>query len=416
MKLGPSLCILALAPALAFAANWPQWRGPDGTGVGTESEFPVTWSKTENIVWKVPLPGPGNSTPIVWNDRVFITQALDKGARRAVICFDRKDGKVRWQKEIPFAGNEPTHGDNPYCSASPATDGEIVVAWHGSAGMVAYDLDGKELWRKDLGAFTHIWGNASSPVIHGDKIIALFGPGLNAFIAAFDKKTGNEIWRIPLPEAQAKTPKDYFGAWSSPVIREYNGKTEMLVALPNLLAAYDLATQKQIWTCAGNGPLAYTNPLYSGDTVIYMSGYNGPAIGVKDGGAGDVTATHRLWRHEKPAVPIPQRVGSGVISGDYLYILNEPGTAECMEVKTGKTVWKEQVSTPSWGSMALCGDKLYAVDMKGTCHVLKASPQFSELGKNDFGEAETTRASPAFSNGQIFIRTYKNLYCVGAAK
>ncbi len=410
MKTRVSILILVLAftMTLASAANWPQWRGPDGTGIGSESDFPVKWSATENVVWKIPLPGPGNSTPIVWNDRVFITQSLDKGARRAVLCIDRKDGKILWQKEIAFAGTEPTHGDNPYCSASPATDGEIVVAWHGSAGMVAYDFSGKELWHTDLGAFTHIWGNASSPVIHGDNVIAYCGPGLSAFIAAFDKKNGKEVWRIPLPDAQSKTPKDFYGAWNCPAIRTFNGKTEMLVGLPKTLIAYDLATQKPIWTCGGLGPLVYNNPLYSGEYVVCMSGYSGPAIGVRDGGTGDVTETHRLWRHD---AKLPQRVGSGVISGDYLYILNEPGTAECLEVKTGKTIWKNPVATSSWGSMALCGDKLYVIDMKGTCHVLKASPEFAALGKNPMGEL--TRASPAFSNGQIFIRTYQNLYCIG---
>ncbi|MEI6232501.1 MAG: PQQ-binding-like beta-propeller repeat protein [Planctomycetota bacterium] len=404
--------ILVLTHSMVSAANWPQWRGSEGTGVGTETEFPMKWSATENVVWKKALPGPGNSTPIVWNDRVFITQSIDKGAKRAVICFDRKDGSILWQKEIAFTGIEPTHGDNPYCSASPVTDGEIVVAWHGSAGMVAYDFSGAELWRADLGEFTHIWGNASSPSIIGDKVIAYCGPGLSAFIVAFDKKTGKEAWRIPLPDAQSKTPKDFYGMWGSPVFRTFNGKSEMIVGLPKTLAAYDLATQKPIWTCSGLGPLVYNNPLFNGEMVVCMSGYGGAAMAVRDGGEGDVTESRRLWRHEMKG--IPQRVGSGVISGDFLYILNEPGAAECIEIKTGKTVWKNPVSTPSWGSMALCGDKLYVIDMKGTCHVLKASPEFSVLGKNPMGEL--TRASPAFSNGQIFIRTYQNLYCIGVAK
>ncbi len=406
------LLILALTHSVVSAANWPQWRGPDGTGIGTETDFPIKWSATENVVWKTALPGPGNSTPIVWNDRVFITQAIDKGAKRAVLCFNRKDGSVLWQREIAFAGNEPTHGDNPYCSASPVTDGEIVVTWHGSAGMVAYDFSGKELWRADLGAFNHIWGNASSPVLVGDNVIAYCGPGLSAFIVALDKKSGKESWRIPLPDAQSKTPKDFYGAWNSPAIRTFNGTSELVIGLPKTLVAYDLATQKPIWTCGGLGDLVYNNALFGGENIVCLSGYHGAAMAVRDGGSGDVSATHQLWRQE--GKNIPQRVGSGVISGDYLYILNEPGTAECIEVKTGKTVWKNPVSTPSWGSMALCGDKLYVIDMKGTCHVLKASPEFAELGKNAMGEL--TRASPAFSNGQIFIRTYQNLYCISAQK
>jgi outer membrane protein assembly factor BamB len=230
--------------------------------------FPIKWSQTENVAWKVKLPGPGNSTPIVWNEHVFITQSLDKpGTKRGVMCIDRKDGKVVWQKEIEFTGSEPTHGDNPLCSASPVTDGEVVVAWHGSAGMVAYDLKGEQLWKVDLGAFNHIWGNASSPLIHGDKVIAYCGPGLSAFIVALDKKKGTEAWRIPLPDAQAQKSSDFFGAWMSPVIRTFNGKTELITALPKKLVAYDLATQKPLWWC-GTGPLAYSSPLYRGDTIV----------------------------------------------------------------------------------------------------------------------------------------------------
>jgi len=397
--------------ATAHAANWPSWRGPENNGVSRETEFPTSWSKSNNIVWQTPLPGPGNSTPIVWGNRVFITCALDKGARRGVICFDRKDGKVLWQQDLPYATKEPSHETNPYCSSSPITDGERVIAWQGSAGLVAYDMDGKLLWhRNDLGPFTHIWGNASTPLFDGDNVIAYFGPGLNVFVAAFDKKTGKDVWRIPLDDAKAKTVDQFYGSWSSPVIREADGKKELILGLPKQIVAYDLATQKQLWTCGGLGPLVYNNPLVSGDTVVVMSGYSGPAVGMRTGGSGDVTATHRLWQITDKK-DLPQRVGSGIIVGEHIYICNDPGFAQCIESKTGKEIWREKLGVTSWSSMSYAGGKLYVIDFRGETFVLNASPEFMLISRNPLGEM--TRGSHAFSEGQIFIRTYNNLYCIG---
>lgn len=409
------LLLLCCAFTSARAANWPSWRGPENNGVSREPSFPTTWSKTSNITWQTPLPGGGNSTPIVWGNKVFITCALEKGARRAVMCFDRKDGKLLWQKEVAYVAKEPTHDTNPFCSSSPLTDGERVIAWQGSAGIVAYDMDGKELWqRKDLGEFTHIWGNASTPLLDGDNLIAYCGPGLNVFIAAFDKKTGKDVWRIEIPDAKAKTPDQYYGSWSSPVIRETaDKKKELIVGLPKQVVSFDLETRKENWNCKGLGPLVYSNPLVSGDTVVVMSGYSGPAIGVRAGGSGDVTATHRLWQIADKK-DLPQRVGSGIIVGDHIYILNDPGFAQCIELKTGKEIWREKLGATSWSSMSYAGEKLYVIDFRGETFVLNASPEFRLVSRNPLGEM--TRASHAFSDGQIFIRTYSALYCIGPAK
>jgi outer membrane protein assembly factor BamB len=394
------------------AANWPTWRGPENNGVSREATFPTTWSKSSNILWQVPLPGPGNSTPIVWGDKVFVTCAFEKGARRGLICFDRKDGKILWQQDVPYATKEPTHETNPYCSSSPITDGERVIAWQGSAGLVAYDMEGKLLWhRSDLGAFTHIWGNASTPLFDGDNVIAYMGPGLNVFVGGFDKKTGKDVWRIDLPDAKAKTVDQFYGSWSSPVIREADGKKELILGLPKQIVAYDLATQKQIWSCSGLGPLVYTNPLVSGDTIVVMSGYSGPAVGMRAGGSGEITESNRLWQITDKK-DLPQRVGSGIIVGDHIYILNDPGFAQCIELKTGKEVWREKLGVTSWSSMSYAGGKLYVIDFKGETFVLNASPEFRLVARNPLGEM--TRASHAFSDGQIFIRTYNNLYCIGS--
>src|SRR5262245_6596580 len=181
--------ILALVGCVssAFCANWAGWRGDNGLGVTFEANLPLKWSATENVLWKVPLPERGNSTPAVWKDKIFLTQAV--GERRTLMCLDRKTGKTLWQSGTSYREEEETHETNPYCSSSPATDGERVIAWFGSAGVFCFDMAGKEFWRVDLGKQAHIWGYASSPLIHDDLCIMYFGPGKGAFLTALDKKT-----------------------------------------------------------------------------------------------------------------------------------------------------------------------------------------------------------------------------------
>src|SRR5947207_5455714 len=178
--------LAALAVSLsALGSNWPQWRGAQGTGVSAEKNLPLHWGTNENVRWRVPLPERGNSTPIVWGQRVFITQATEN--RRTVRCFSRGDGKLLWQSVVTYPEKEPTHETNPLCSASPVTDGERVIASFGSAGVVCYDFHGKQLWQHDLGKCDHIWGNAASPVLYGDLVILNFGPGERTFLLAMDK-------------------------------------------------------------------------------------------------------------------------------------------------------------------------------------------------------------------------------------
>lgn len=410
---------LALAilvhPSPAPAGDWPAWRGRDGTGVSDETGLPTEWSGTRNVTWKAPLPGPGNSTPAVWGDRVFVTCAKQKGAVRSILCFDRNTGKLLWQGDTPFAGEEPTHETNPYCSGSPVTDGRRVFAWHGSAGAVAYDFDGKRLWHRDLGPFTHIWGNGSSPVIHGERVIFYCGPGPETVMLALDAATGETVWKNDLTEAKADKPDHWRGFWGTPVLRDVGeGRQELVLSLPGHLAGFDPETGKETWRCRGLSDLVYTSPLIGNGTIVAMSGYQGPAIGMrapKPGETGDLTDTHRLW----VAPRSQQRVGSGVIAGDHVYILNDPGVAECIELTTGKAVWKDRAAGSSWGSMVYADGKLYVTDQEGRTVVLRPNPlKLEVIVSNELGE--TSRSSPAVSDGQIFLRTYKHLYCVGERK
>src|SRR5688572_27961779 len=184
------------ATTIVSAANWPAWRGPEGTGVSAEKDLPLRWSTNENVRWRVALPDRGNSTPIVWGNRVFITQAVEKEGRRTLICFDRATGRQLWLQGPTYTENDPTHSTNPQCAASPVTDGERIIASFGSAGLYCYDFEGKELWHRDLGKQIHIWGNGSSPVLHGNACFLNFGPGERTFLIAVDKRTGKELWKV----------------------------------------------------------------------------------------------------------------------------------------------------------------------------------------------------------------------------
>jgi hypothetical protein len=195
--------LLAVPPAgFVLAGNWPGWRGPTGTGVSPEDNLPTEWGREKNVRWRVDLPGPGNASPIVWGDRVFVAQAVAEGNRRTLICFDRKTGKQLWQSGVAYAEKEPTHETNPYAAGTPATDGQRVYACFGSAGVFAYDLDGKELWRRDLGKLNHMFGNAISPVLHGDLCILNYGPDMarGGRLVALNKATGEVAWEAEPPK------------------------------------------------------------------------------------------------------------------------------------------------------------------------------------------------------------------------
>jgi outer membrane protein assembly factor BamB len=411
--------ILLLDCDSACAENWPAWRGSTGMGISQETNLPLRWSTTENVLWKTPLPDRGNSTPIIWRDRVFVTQAIEKEGRRTLMCFDRATGNLRWQNGVVYREKEPTHSTNPYCSASPVTDGELVIASYGSAGVSCYDFEGKEIWHRNLGPQLHIWGNASSPVISGDLCFLNVGPGERTFLIALNKRTGDTVWQHNEPGGHFGEPKQgeerqsvWIGSWSTAVLYSFKGREELLLSFPKRLAAFDPRTGKELWTCSGLNPLVYTSPIAENGIVVSMGGYSGSAIAVKAGGNGDVTETHRLWRHPRTK----QRIGSGVIFERHIYILNDPGVAECFELESGKLVWEERLAGPgpksdNWSSMVLANGSVFAINQSGDAFAVKASPKFQPLSTNSLGE--TTMASLAPSDNQWFIRTYQHLWCIG---
>ncbi|MBM3876731.1 MAG: serine/threonine protein kinase [Verrucomicrobia bacterium] len=412
-----AISLLAAVPS-AGAGNWPAWRGPTGDGICTENNLPMKWSATENVKWRIPLPERGNSTPVVWGEKVFVTQAVQE--RRTLMCLNRADGKLAWQVGVATNEKEPTHSTNPYCPASPATDGERVIVSFASDGLFCYDFAGKELWKRtDLGRQFHIWGNGASPVIRGNLCFLNFGPADATYLIAVDKRTGKTVWKQdestgykhPKPGEKGVQGETYIGSWTTPIVTTVEGKEQLLMSWPKRLVAYDLQTGSEIWHCTGLNPLCYTSPIHADGIVVAMGGFGGSAFAVRAGGGGDVTGSRRLWHHPRS----PQRIGSGVIHDGRIYIHNDPGTAMCLDLKTGATVWSETLtgkapSKQNWSSVMLAGGHCYSITQGGDCFVFKASPQFELVSVNSLGEPSNSSIAP--SNGELFIRTHRSLWCI----
>ncbi|HEX4149513.1 MAG TPA: PQQ-binding-like beta-propeller repeat protein, partial [Pirellulales bacterium] len=350
------LGLALLAASAARAEDWPQFRGPQRDGICREKRVPLRWAPDRNIRWKAPLPGEGNSSPIVVGQQVYVTCATDAGARRGLYCFDRRSGDLAWRRIVEYSGDEPTHQTNPYCGSSPAAAQGRVVVWHASAGVHCYDEQGQELWSRDLGAFRHIWGYGSSPLIAGDRVVLNCGPGPRQFVIALDLASGQTLWQADEPggDAGEKPPgedgaKPWTGSWTTPVLIDVDGRSQVLVALARHVKAFDPVSGELLWKCEGTGDLAYTDPLVGGGLGVAMGGYHGAAIGFRLGGSGDITDSGRLWRNDSRN---PQRIGSGVLIDGYVYMANEIGLAQCLDARTGAEIWRGRLPGPRiWSSI-----------------------------------------------------------------
>ncbi|GIW82633.1 MAG: hypothetical protein KatS3mg105_4440 [Gemmatales bacterium] len=403
---------------MGSAGDWPAFRGPNGNGVAEEKNVPLKWDAKTNVRWKVKLPRPGNSSPIVSNGRVFVTCAEDeKGTKRSLYCFDRKNGTRLWVRTVEYK-EMPTHRTNPYCASTPAADGKRVVVWHGSAGLFCYDFEGKPLWaRKDLGIFRHIWGYASSPVILGDRVIQYCGPGKEIFVIAVELETGKTIWKTIEPQqgnGERNSEGKYMGSWATPVVAKIDGKTQVVCSMPTRVVSYDPQTGKILWFCEGisgqRGDLAYSSPVVQENLAVAIGGFRGPAIGFKPGGTGNITKTNRLWRTPEN----PQNIGTGILVGKFLFRANadRKNTVDCVEATTGKLVWRTAGASGCWGSIVFVDGKMYVTCQNGMTLVFKPNPnKFELLAQNPLGEQ--CNATPAVSDGNIFIRTFDHLYCIG---
>ncbi|MCH2211223.1 MAG: PQQ-binding-like beta-propeller repeat protein [Fuerstiella sp.] len=394
--------------ALAFttnvsAANWPAWRGPRGDGITSEQSLPVRWSSTQNILWRTPLPAAGNSTPIVWDGRVFVTCPIKDGKLRRLLCFDRATGAELWRYDVPYAEEETWHPDNPFCTASPTTDGERVYASFGSAGIIACSFDGELVWHRSPGRLAHEFGLATTCVLYRDLLIVYRGPGEPTHIIAVDKRTGRTVWDRP---ERAKN-HGMFGSYSVPLIVPVGDHDEMVLTLPDELKAFNPLNGKPLWRCAGLGPAIHAMPA-AGDGIVFgLGGVPGGILAVRTGGLGDVTGTHRLWEDHGNQ----RRIGSAVCHGGFLYVADASGIARCLNARTGEVVARRRLAGRLWGSVVLSTDRLYFSNTDGNVFVLSADTDLRRIAHNRIDEE--MKASLAPSDGQLFIRTWEHLYCIG---
>lgn len=429
----------ASAPTSAGGSDWPMWRGPLGDGHSPETDVPTVWSGTDHVVWKTPIPGKGHSSPIVSGSRVFVTSALEDDNQRVLICLDRADGKVLWQRTVLTSMLEKKHRLNSFASATPATDGKLVyVAFfeQPKIELAAYDFDGNEAWRVSPGEFHSVHGFCSSPVLYKDLVILNGDQDATAYLVAYDKATGKERWRTDRPN---KTR-----SYCTPLIADLAGKTQLMLSGSKCVASYDPENGKQNWLV--DGPTEqFVASLVQTDGVVFCTGGFPElhVLGIDPAGAGNVTKTHVLWRdgQSKGDRKIASYVPSPIAFGDWFFVVSDNGLASCYEAKTGKTLWRQKLGkhhsasavAVATGSAAAAngvgggesggrnagaenagGGLLYFTSDAGETFVLKAGPKYELLSKNELGEE--VYASPAISRGQLFVRGVSNLYCIGTGK
>jgi len=386
--------------------NWPQWRGPHGDGHSHDKNVPLRWD-AKSIVWKTRLPGIGQSTPVVWGDRLFVTSALDEGKKRLVFCLDRHKGTILWQREAWSGDPELSHKMNGWASATCATDGERVVAFFGKGGLHCFAMDGKPLWSRDLGAFPGPWGTAGCPIIVGDLVIQNCDAAETASIAGIDKRTGKIVWQTPRPAPLR-------GGWSTPVLVQAEQRQELVLNGETMVTAYDPATGKELWSCksfAGRGEPTVT----PGNGLIYViNGLAGDIYSIRPGGAGDITQTHMAWH-------TPRKGGrdqpSPILVGNYLVVADMKGVTACYDSKTGKELWKERLRGAFSSSPIAAHGLVYFQNEAGETFVLEPGSALKVVAENSLGaEGEMFRAGLAPSGGQMFTRSHTHVYCIGRQK
>jgi outer membrane protein assembly factor BamB len=392
---------------------WPHWRGPLMTGAAARGNPPVEWSETKNVKWKVEIPGLGSSTPVVWGDRLFVQTAVPTGEggkqRFLVVAIGRQDGKVLWQRVVrEEAPHEGHHATNTYASASALTDGQHVYAFFGSRGLYALDLGGNVKWEKDLGDMNVKmgFGEAASPVLHGDKLVVNWDHEGESFIVALDKRTGKEVWRVARDE---KT------SWSTPLVVEHAGRAQVITSATSRVRSYDLATGALVWEASGMTANAIPTPVHQDGVVFLTSGFRGNALLAVDlaGAKGDVTNTPAvLWRYDRdtPYVPSP------LLYGGQLYILkSNSGVLSAFDTKTGRKLFGEQrvEGVPNvYASPLGAGGRVYIAGRDGGVAVLQHGPEFKPLAVNRLDDGFD--ASPVAVDDELYLRGRKYLYRISA--
>ncbi len=401
--------------------HWPQWRGPSGSGEYHGSGLPLSWSEESGILWKCES-GPGNSTPIIWGDAVFLTSEHDQDLLLSRI--DKSTGKIVWTRKVGEAGNQlkhhAPHGDYNLATPSPVTNGKVIIAHFGNGDLAAYDFKGNQVWKRNLqednGVYTTKFGHSNSSVIHEDKVISIcIQDNLiesqpdnlsESYIVAHNIKTGREIWKtLRMPDVEGEPCDSYV----TPVLRTYDGKTEIIVMGAQVLDAYDPEDGERLWYLSGlSGNRVIPSPIVKDEWIYANTGFiNDPALlAVKINGVGERPQEVIVWKNEEKISDSP----SPVVWGDNLFTIDNRGFLQCLNRFDGSLTWSEKLEGFYRASPIVSDGRIYFLNMEGQTTVIEASDSFKILSENQL--KDKTLASPAVSEGMIFIRGDKHLYCL----
>lgn len=402
--------------AVVRAENWPQWRGPNLNGISSEKNLPLKWTPEENIAWKLAMTGVSGSTPVIWNDRLFLNAA--EGDDLYLWSVNRANGTLIWKKLLG-GGNTKMRKHN-MSSPSPVTDGKNVYVMTGTGMLKGFDFSGKEIWsrdiQKDYGQFGLNWGYASSPLLFEDSLYVQVLHGMKtdeaSYVLRIDKKNGKTLWRVERPTSAIRESPD---SYTTPTVLRQGKNAELVITGGDCVTGHDLASGKELWRANGLNPDNHpfyrivASPIVFED-IIYAPTRVKPLLALRAGGRGDITSSHVVWSTANgPDVPTP------VTDGKYFYIVNDRGIMWCLDGKTGKEIYgPERIKAGTYSSSPVLADgKIYVTNEDGLTTVIKAGPKFEVLAENPLNDY--CLSSPAISNGQIFIRTSQNLYAIGKA-
>lgn len=395
--------VVLLAGASSHAEDWPMWRGPRLDGTSLERDVPTKWSATENVAWRTELPGGGHASPIVWGDKLFTIAADPESEERLLLCLDRKDGRIAWRQTVLKSPMERKHRENSHASSTPATDGRRVFCTFldGSTVVVAaYDFAGQQLWVNRPGEFHSVHGFSSTPVLFEGKVIVNCDQDGDGFIVALAAQDGREVWRTERPN---KTR-----SYCTPLIRDVDGKTEMVLSGSKSVASYDPRNGKLRWIIDGPTEQFVASLVYNERANLFFLTAGFPEhhiLAIRPGGEGNVTQTHIAWRTTEGAAYVP----SPIAAGDYCLVVSDLGFAHCYEAKTGNLAWKTRLGHHH-ASLVSANGFVYFLNDDGVCHIVRPGPELELVATNELGEH--TYASPAISDGAIFIRGEKSLFCI----
>lgn len=421
-RLGMLLLALAFTADFARAENWPGWRGPRGDGTSAEEDLPLRWNGEtgENIAWKAEIPGVGHSSPIVWGDRVFLTTCLLDSKERVLLCLDRKSGKILWQKTVVTSPLETKHGLNSYASGTPATDGELVYVSFletdgstvtatnvsaprpvntGNVVVATYDFEGKQRWIARPGSFISVHGFCSNPVLFENLVIVNGDHDGDSYIVALERKTGKTVWKQP---REHKTR-----SYVTPLIREIDGRTQMVFSGSKCIVSLDPRDGKNLWTIDGPTEQFVASMVYDGKQFYMAAGFpTYHVMAIRPDGKGDVTDTHVTWHKTNLSCYVP----SPVVVGPYLLVADDRGTANCYDTTAGERLWQVRLGSHYSASLLTAGGRVFFTADDGVTKIVEPGKTLQVVAENKLGEQSF--ASPAVSNGRLFIRGEKHLFCI----